>query len=85
MRVYFRFIFIGNQSQANQYFKTHNKRQRSDHLRNILSIIFFSAVFWSIFVFAPKIALAGPPFVTDDPEPVEYQALGNISRRAVQA
>src|SRR4030042_6547615 len=68
MRVYFRFIFKGNRSQTNQYFKTQNNQ-----LRSILSIIFLSAVFWSIFVVVPKITLAGPPFVTDDPETVEYQ------------
>ena len=45
----------------------------SDLKRNNLAIIFFGAVFWSIFVFAPKIVWAGPPFLTDDPEPVEYK------------
>jgi len=73
MSIYIRFIFKGNQSHANEYFKTHNNQTKSDHLRSILSIIFLGAVFWSIFVFVPQIAWAGPPFVADDPEPVEYK------------
>jgi hypothetical protein len=73
MSIYFRLIFQGNQYHSDLYFKMHNKQTRSDHLRNILAIIFLGAVFWSIFVFAPKIAWAGPPFITDDPEPVEYK------------
>lgn len=73
MKVYIRVIFRGNQCNANQYFNTHNNQARSNHLRNILAIIFLGAFFWSIFVFTPKIAWAGPPFLTDDPEPVEYK------------
>jgi hypothetical protein len=73
MRFYFRFIFTGNKSSANPYFKSYSNQQRSDYLRSFLSIIFLSAVFWSILVFVPKITLAGPPFITDDPEPVEFQ------------
>ncbi len=68
MRVYFRFTFKDKRSQANQSFKTQNNQ-----LRSVLFIIFLSIVFWSIFVVVPKISLAGPPFVTDDPETVEYQ------------
>lgn len=63
-----RFIFKSNRSQTNQYFKTQNNQ-----LRSVLFIISLSIVFWSIFVVVPKISLAGPPFVTDDPETVEYQ------------
>ena len=44
-----------------------------DQIRSILYIIFLSAVFRIICTFLPAIALAGPPFVTDDPEPVEYK------------
>ena len=67
------FISIGNQPHANQYFKTYNIKLRSDHLRYVLSTIFLSALFWNVFVLMPKLAMAGPPFLTDDPEPVEYQ------------
>jgi hypothetical protein len=68
MGIYFRFIFKGNRSQTNQSFKTQNNQ-----LRSVLFIISLNIVFWSIFVVMPKISLAGPPFVTDDPETVEYQ------------
>ncbi len=30
-------------------------------------------MFWNVLAFAPQVVLAGPPFLTDDPEPVEYQ------------
>ena len=73
MKVYSKFIFKCNQPPVNQYFRTRDNQSRNDHLRSILSIIFFSIVFWSIFVFMPKLAMAGPPFLTDDPEPVEFQ------------
>jgi hypothetical protein len=73
MKNYFRFIFNGNRSHAYPYFKMHNNQLRCNNLKSILSTIFLSAIFWSIFAFVPKIALAGPPFVTDDPEPVEYK------------
>jgi hypothetical protein len=73
MRFYFRLIFKDKQSQANQYFKTHSNQLGNDHLRSILTVIFLSAVIWSILVFVPQIALSGPPFITDDPETVEYQ------------
>jgi hypothetical protein len=73
MRIYSKFIFKRNQSPVNQYFRTRNNQSRSDHLRSILYVIFLNAVFWNIFVFMPKLAMAGPPFLTDDPEPVEYQ------------
>ena len=73
MRFYLRFIFKCKQSQANQYFKTHNNQMRNGHLKSVLVIILISAVFWSVLVFVPKFAWAGPPFVTDDPEPVEFR------------
>lgn len=73
MRIYSKFIFKRNQSPVNQYFRTRNNQSRSDHLRSILYVILLNAVFWNIFVFMPKLAMAGPPFLTDDPEPVEYQ------------
>jgi hypothetical protein len=46
---------------------------RSDYLRCALSTIFLYAILGSIFFLTPKIAMAGPPFLTDDPEPVEYR------------
>jgi len=73
MRVYSKFIFKLNQSSVNQYFRTYNNQSRSYHLRSILYVIFLNTVFWNVFVLMPKLAMAGPPFLTDDPEPVEYQ------------
>jgi len=35
--------------------------------------IFITAALWLAFALAPRVALAGPPFKTDDPEPVEYK------------
>lgn len=61
-------IFIGKQSHNDQYFKTYDHQMRS-----ILSIIFLGAVLWSIWIFVPQTVCAGPPFLTDDPEPVEYR------------
>jgi hypothetical protein len=61
--------------KANQYFQTHNKQSDINSRRSVLCIIFLSAVFWGVFLFAPDLAPAGPPFVTDDPETVEYQHL----------
>ena len=46
---------------------------RSDYLRCALSTIFLCAILGSIFFLTQKIAMAGPPFLTDDPEPVEYR------------
>jgi hypothetical protein len=73
MRVCFIFVFKGNQSKSKQYSKAHNSQPGKDLLRSILPIILLSAVFWSVLVFVPKFAWAGPPFVTDDPEPVEFR------------
>ena len=73
MRVYSGFIFKLNQPPVNQYFRTCNNQLRSHHLGSILYVIFLNAVFWNIFVLMPKLAVAGPPFLTDDPEPVEYR------------
>jgi hypothetical protein len=46
-------------------------------MRIIVSTIFLIVVLVIVLGFisawAPKVVLAGPPFVTDDPEPVEYQ------------
>jgi hypothetical protein len=69
MRVKLSCIFPGDKFRANKY----NIPSGIDRMRGILSIIFLSAVFRIIFTFVPAIALAGPPFVTDDPEPVEYK------------
>jgi hypothetical protein len=38
-----------------------------------LRIIFAAFAVWFVFITVPKIASAGPPFKTDDPEPVEYK------------
>ena len=73
MRVYLSFIFKCKQSPDKLYIKTCNTQAGDDPLRSILSVIIISAVFWSILVFVPKFAWAGPPFVTDDPEPVELR------------
>jgi hypothetical protein len=73
MNIYSKFIFRSNRSQINKHLKTYDNRRGNSYLRNILSIIFLCTVFWSVFVFTPDIALAGPPFATDDPETVEYQ------------
>jgi len=73
MRVYSRFIFNLNQPPVNQYYRTCNNRSGSQHLRSILYVIFLNAVIWSVFLLMPKLAAAGPPFLTDDPEPVEYR------------
>ena len=35
--------------------------------------IFIIAELLLLFVLLPRVALAGPPFKTDDPEPVEYK------------
>jgi len=35
--------------------------------------IFTIAALWFVLVLVPRAALAGPPFKTDDPEPVEYK------------
>jgi hypothetical protein len=72
MSVNYEFIF-NSQFPAGQYFKMCKNRSGTGRFKSILSIIFLIAVFWSIFALAPPIAGAGPPFVTDDPEPVEYQ------------
>ena len=43
------------------------------HLKGVMSF-FFILVFILLFsAFVPQISQAGPPFLTDDPEPVEYQ------------
>ncbi len=49
-----------------------NNRQMKFHLGCFLSSIFL-AINLLILSFTPQTAQAGPPFVTDDPEPVEYQ------------
>lgn len=36
-------------------------------------IMFLGVIFWHLFILAPKIVWAGPPFVTDDPDPGEYR------------
>ena len=76
MRVYSNFIFKRNQPPVNQYFRTRNNQSKNDHLRSIIYVIFLNTVFWNVFVLMPKLAMAGPPFLTDDPEPVEYQHWG---------
>jgi len=43
------------------------------YLISIPSLLFFLTFLLSIFIFMPRIAQAGPPFVTDDPEPVAYR------------
>jgi hypothetical protein len=49
-------------------------RQLKNHLLNRIPLCLFSLVFiFLITIFSPGITHAGPPFVTDDPEPVEYQ------------
>jgi len=63
MRDYFGSIFRGEQSQANQVLKALNNQPGYGHLRNVIALIFLIAVFWCIFAFIPRIALAGPPFV----------------------
>jgi hypothetical protein len=73
MRFFSGFILKRNQPPVNQYFRTRNNPSRNDHLRSIIYVIFLNAVFWNIFVFMPELAVAGPPFLTDDPEPVEYR------------
>jgi hypothetical protein len=50
-----------------------NNLSKRHHVSGIPPAMFFLAFVLSISVFIPGIVQAGPPFVTDDPEPVEYQ------------
>ena len=72
MKANFRFIHVFSKS-FNEYLKTCNLRPKNYRLRIIISTIFLVAVLGSIFTLIPKAVLAGPPFVTDDPETVEYK------------
>jgi hypothetical protein len=54
-------------------FKIDHNRSKQSHLSRFLSTMFFLTFVLSIFAFMPQIVYAGPPFLTDDPEPVEYQ------------
>ena len=46
---------------------------RFDQSKALALILFPVAVFQIIFLLVSPIVLAGPPFLTDDPEPVEYK------------
>jgi hypothetical protein len=77
MKANFSFIHVFNKSFTDEYFKTYGYRSKSYRMRIIVSTIFLIVVLVIVLGFisawAPKVVLAGPPFVTDDPEPVEYQ------------
>ncbi|MGA2527443.1 MAG: transporter [Smithellaceae bacterium] len=77
MKANFSFIHIFNKSFTDEYWRTCSYRPKSYRMRIIVSTIFLIVglviVLGFISTWAPKVVLAGPPFVTDDPEPVEYQ------------
>jgi len=77
MKANFSFIHVFNKSFTNEYWRTCSFRSKNYRLRIIVSTIFLIIgmviVLGFISVLAPKVVLAGPPFVTDDPEPVEYR------------
>jgi hypothetical protein len=68
-----RVIYIHNESYTDKYLIACGDGVRGSRLGNTLFTKFITAALWLIFAFAPRTALAGPPFITDDPEPVEYK------------
>lgn len=53
--------------------EAYGSRTRGVHPGRTLMIMFLGVIFWHLFILAPKIVWAGPPFVTDDPDPGEYR------------
>ncbi len=72
MKINLCFAYEGNNYRLINNFKTCNSLSKRQ-LRLILSHLFFLVFLFSFFAFMPEVAEAGPPFVTDDPETVEYQ------------
>ncbi|MEN6320075.1 MAG: transporter [Syntrophaceae bacterium] len=66
-------INILNESYADIFFTACIYRVRGCRGDSKLSAKFIVAALWFIFILSPQSALAGPPFITDDPEPVEYK------------
>lgn len=64
-------------NEGSEFFLINNLKYRirlkRRHLKGLLIFLFFLSLIFLFFSFQPQIAQAGPPFVTDDPEPVEYQ------------
>jgi len=42
-------------------------------LRTLLYTALIAGILWSMLTLTPQAAFAGPPFITDDPEPVAYR------------
>src|SRR5512136_1459694 len=66
------FICECNGSYTQKYLNACSDSAKYNPSSSILSTIIVTTL-WFFFALVPKFALAGPPFVTDDPEPVEYK------------
>jgi hypothetical protein len=73
MKTILSFINKGRDFLPGQDLKIHKCRLKHRHLCLLMPLFFSLAFIFPIFAFMPKIVQAGPPFLTDDPEPVEYR------------
>jgi len=73
MKANFSFLHVFNKSVTDEYWRACSYRLKSYRLRIVAITIFLIVILCFISALAPKVVLAGPPFITDDPEPVEYQ------------
>ena len=73
MKIKYSFIYVPDGFSNDKALKAVDHRAKNNHPGRIGSALFTVAVLWVMLFFAPGTALAGPPFLTDDPEPVEYK------------
>jgi hypothetical protein len=73
MRAVYPYLFVHNGFFFAEGWKTRRRKAGSNPLRLLLFAALMAGILLSMLALTPKAVFAGPPFITDDPEPVEHK------------